>query len=690
MKGLGVISLFLFSVFLISCGGGGGGSLPEKPKPEPLDIISPTVLKTVPKSEEPDWNVFNLLKITFDEAIERIDTSVVTDQVIVEHLFENGNPVTVNIRQDTKFSYQQDTKPNDTLVLSFGLTGLKDSSHYRVTVKDIKDIFGNTLKTACSWDFTTTGASAIKLGTGLCSEPPVKAPPGKPLYVQAFSVGNKAIITWKAPPEKVKFYKIELSLDGAPYTTLVPENTEPAYIDKADRFVVFPLQKHTYRITAFNSEGFGQSAESNTIDADSKQPFTSPDKPLTAPAAAAYNSFGVTVAVSSSGNFLVVADQSGDIPANPSTNTAGIENAGVVHLYEKTTTKWRLLQTLISSQPTTNNFFGRTIVFGLDDTLYIAEKAFKVNDITDGALHVFVKSDLKWRFTQTLVTDLVDPIIDSVSLFALAVAVSPDNLTLAVSEELNDKRVDSKGELSNGVVHLYARKLETDAWVHSSTLYSYEPTGRPWPPGFGRSLAFGVNDILAVGYHSYDPASQKAYAGTVQIFSKGVYVTSLQSDLPDDFNFFGEHLAFTPDGQYLAVNESNGDVLLGQTNLIISDIGKVHLFKVGSWVRVNTLVSQRVSQSIDKFFDKPVFIDNTTLAVTHNKGFIELFTLISGQWEYTIKLMAGDVDAGYPDSIAPHARIAAGGGKLVVGELKSVPSEGKVLTFNVNKLTSIP
>lgn len=638
-------TLTLFSILLTSCGGGGGG-LPTTPAE---DKTPPSIIETIPSSEQAGVLPTDSIKITFSESLKSINSYFTKEQVVVYLINDvTGSRVEPAIQLDeTLFSLETKNTENDVLIVPFTNTGdLKVSSQYQVTVKGVKDLADNNMLENCTWDFTTGEnglvTKKITLGnTGLCGTQPNINAPNQVESVQAFSIDDSTVLVSWTPPitgSKVDYYQVERSVEqviGEPATVslLKPFETNLSFLDTTAK----PGKKHTYKITAGNIlAGFSTLATlSNMTIPQNGQQTIPPTQMLLPNNPLETNIFGSDFKISPDGKTLAVADISASTGTNPI-----FTNAGVVHVFTKIIDSWRYTTTITSSTPDNNAYFGKQLTFSHDsETLAIHELNTNISNSTvelrEGSVQLFTKVQNDWRYTSRLISNTPQP--SSGNEFGYAITFSPDNKTIVVGAPWNG---------DTGDIQLFT-KTSTGAWQHQITLYSSTAIFiSRFTPSFGHKFEFNsTGTTLAIA----DPFSTVTgtYNGSVQLFKVAAdgsgwqYSTTLTSINPTNNNRFGGNLIFSPDGSTLAIAEPRAD-------LSSTTVSAVHFYgeTADGWIYINTLYPKEPRINNQTYFTFSFSPDSKTLAMSTfidrvtGIGSLQLFTKKSNSWRYSSQLVS--------------------------------------------------
>jgi len=610
--------LLISSVILVSCGGGGGSS--SLPSSAVTDRTGPSVITTLPRSEQPGVLPVDPIKITFNESLSKKD--IAENQVVVYQVDSTDAVIYPAIQLDkTKFRFETEINVDDVLVVPFVKTDdLKPSSQYRVTVKEVKDVAGNSMVGSCTWDFTTGEngkiTKEINRGfTGLCgSLPSSNITPDKPQSVQAFPVNESTVyISWKAPAGAItaNFYQIERLVDNQ-ITIIKPDERGLTFTDTS----AIANVGNSYKITAGNDAGLsGETALSNSvIPVINGGIVAKPSQVLESenPVVSIGFGFGHKLKMSPDGKMLAVANRGAD--------TATAIEAGTVQLFNQSSNgRWQRIATLISSAPAVKNYFGRNIVFSPDSrTLAVWEyNEYTTGVAAAGTVQLFTRTDTGWNVNGVT---LISSLPNKGNGFGGELVFTPDSATLAVGELYGD----TVNTLNVGTVQLFS-KTNSGSWDTTGiTLVSDVPTT-------GNQFSYPKIAFSAKG-ETLAVSEVGNFFGAVHLFTKTTSgswntkstVLKSTSSIPTIGSKFGSDFAFSPDGSTLAVGDYERTVL-DSANTEITYAGAVQLYTrtaTGAWNTQSPIVLKSNTPASQNAFGFRVSFspDSSTLAVSELKG----------------------------------------------------------------------
>ncbi|MEW8077795.1 MAG: hypothetical protein AB2822_06880 [Candidatus Thiodiazotropha endolucinida] len=334
--------------------------------------------------------------------------------------------------------------------------------------------------------------------------------------------------------------------------------------------------------------------------------------------------FGNSVALSADGGTMVVG-ATGDSSLSRGFDRAQTDagpgayryiRSGAVYVFVHNDDSWRQQAFIKASNADARDYFGHSLSLSEDgNTLAVGvgsedSAATGINgDENDntregtGAVYIFVRTGSSWQqqaYIKASLTDRRDG-------FGLGLALSADGDTLAVGaygEDSNADGVDGD-QLDNsaenaGAVYLFTRT--DNSWVQQAYLKASNSDAGDF---FGSDLAFsGDGERLAVsaiyeasaasGIDGDQLDNSATEAGAVYLFERtqGAWtqVTYLKASTIESYDRFGSGLAFSSDGEWLAVGAPDKQLPLSafddeqQTDSSYT-VGAVYLFKYndGAW-----------------------------------------------------------------------------------------------------------
>jgi len=154
------IILIAISLLMIlsACGGGSGSdSLPSK------DTSAPKIQNKSPENHEIDINIFQPIKITFDENI-----ASVTESNIILLKYQSSNPNNFDEKLQAVDRVKINVVVNNNILtitpvsgISNGFVEFTNESRYQLTIQNIKDNSNNSI-VKTTWEFATTTVPSVK------------------------------------------------------------------------------------------------------------------------------------------------------------------------------------------------------------------------------------------------------------------------------------------------------------------------------------------------------------------------------------------------------------------------------------------------------------------------------------------------------------------------------------------------
>ncbi len=666
-------SVFLVSIFLISCGGGNNGL----PNSAPEDIESPYIISTIPNSEKDNVSTTKYIYVTFNEDIKTVTTDQVSIYPFIDGSIDTLNPVMLN-----NDSFIFDTITNK-LEIQIKVGDLIPKTKYQVLVDNVYDLSGNALQNPCLWEFTTIDAPAIISGkTGVCGV--LEKAPSEVNKVVAISGDKKVLLFWGKPSYgTADNYQIHVTSNSqGTYGPVKLDLTGDlsSFIDRK----VENNKVYTYMVRASNSIGKSAPTFSNSVTPTVGFISIVPSSELLSNNPNRGDDFGFAIAISPDGLTLAIGEPNGDPNIAP--------DSGNVQLFVKSGSVWKRGPVLLSDLPVTGNRFGSSVAFSPDGkTLAIGETFGDFKDAQDaGAVHVFNKTGTDWEKTPNRGQKLKSQIFTTLNRFGTTVTFSPDSKTIAIGEVLGDPTTAADA----GTVQLFINIDGT--WNSDALLTAKAPTTGN---GFGRSLSFSPDgQALVVGETGLSPTSN---TGAVHLFVKlndtWSHTQVLQANIPSIANGFGICVAFSPDSSTLAVGEFQGDLNK------VTDSGSVQLFIKSKLTWADTpikgaILSSQIPRSQNKFGKSVSFSpDGITLSVGEILGGNITNVAKSGTVQHFSKAGADWVQV---PSRGPMLRpttttnasyfgntlvFSPDGSILIVGELYGLQDTGQVSIFDTSQ-----
>ncbi|MGE3546227.1 MAG: integrin [Kofleriaceae bacterium] len=299
-----------------------------------------------------------------------------------------------------------------------------------------------------------------------------------------------------------------------------------------------------------------------------------------------YDSFGMSLGLSSDGSVLVVGapgDDSGRIDDEWDNSAA---ESGAAFVFERTSSGWTEQAVLKAPQPTAGVELGWNVAISGDGSTIAVASAISGNT---GEVHLFTRSSDGWMFAATVRASNAE----RDDLFGWSVALSGDGSTLAVgaigekggNSGINGDASDNSIPLA-GAVYVFTRT--DDAWSQTAYVKSLAPEQSEL---FGIRIALSSDgSVLAVAADgdssgatgvNGDPRDTSApVSGAAYVVrrtgSEWSHEAYIKASHPREFDLFGLGLALSPHGETLAVGAP------GEAGFS----GAVHVFErtADSWV----------------------------------------------------------------------------------------------------------
>ncbi len=391
-------------------------------------------------------------------------------------------------------------------------------------------------------------------GTGTSTpKAPISSIPGSPEKIVATYTDNQAKITWETPVSTnstgaVMYYQVERSILNTDNFIKIGTQLPSTQLKYNDLLTSRKFgDSFEYRITAGNSNGEKASALSLPITpGDSLNISHVAPNYLTSSYAKNKARFGFKIAFSADGIIAAVGTER-------QSYINGQKGSASVEIFKRNVENdWNAFSVAVIPKASLSTF----ALSPDGKTLALSDLAPNSGEnIGAGSVEIFSEdSNGQWNLVQS--TTLVSPTPGKLNRFGSALVFSPDSKILAIAET------------GTGIVRMYTRVNEIWAIQASNELNITAITER----NMSLSLAFSPDGkTLAVGDQAFK-VNNMVSAGRVQLFERKidnswdtVATTRLTSSPVGSFFYFGETVAFSADGQSLAVGSFKGEVLLDNT-----------------------------------------------------------------------------------------------------------------------------
>lgn len=246
------------------------------------------------------------------------------------------------------------------------------------------------------------------------------------------------------------------------------------------------------------------------------------------------NQYGYDIALS--GSTLAIGDY---------TDSAGLANAGAVHLYTWNSGAWSFQQTVQASVLQSWSAFGLSVALE-GDTLVVGAHSANGNI---GAVYVFKRSGVVWTETQTLTPSDGD----SGDLFGVDVAIDGNYIVVGA--------IGADGvQPSSGAAYVFSRPFENGTFSQQARIISSSPTD---VNNFGHSVAITTENTILVG----DPNDSTLgdLTGAAYIFTRNNTIWTQQQKLTASdagglgFKDFGFSVALSVDSAAIGAIRNQGE-----------------------------------------------------------------------------------------------------------------------------------
>ena len=264
---------------------------------------------------------------------------------------------------------------------------------------------------------------------------------------------------------------------------------------------------------------------------------------LMASDAADNDQFGMSVAMSSDGNTVIVGARYDD--------HAGGEDAGSAYIFTRSGFTWTQQAKLVASGANANECFGQSVAISSDgNTVIVGASGLIVSGgMTAGAAYIFTRSGSAW----TQQAKLVAHVTNLYEGFGGSVAMSSDGNTAIVGEPYSDNVNGS----SAGAAYIFTRS--GSAWTQQAKLVASDAGDND---RFGHSVAMSSDgNTVIVGAHYDDQTASWTAEGSACIFTRSgstwTQRTKLMASDADVIDFFGTSVAMSADGNAAIVGSPN-------------------------------------------------------------------------------------------------------------------------------------
>ncbi|MCC6817757.1 MAG: FG-GAP repeat protein, partial [Bacteroidia bacterium] len=360
--------------------------------------------------------------------------------------------------------------------------------------------------------------------------------------------------------------------------------------------------------------------------------------------------FGYAVAIS--GDYAIVGAYRED---NDTSGTDSLSNAGSAYILRNIAGNWTLIQKLVASDRSSNDFFGHSVAIFGDYAIIGAhledENVSGANTLSSsGSAYIFKNNNGTWSQIQKIVASDRG----ANDWFGISVAISGAYLIVGANREDEDSLGSNN---INGAGSAYIFKNISGTW---SQVQKIVASDRGPNDLFGNSVSIW-NNYLIVGAHGEDEDENGANpienAGSAYIFANnsGSWIQVQKIVAPDRGidDYFGFSVAISRDiaiiGAYLEDEDTSG----GNTR---SNSGSAYIFKnnIGAWTLAQKIVAS--NRGVEDWFGFTVAISGDFAIVGAykddqnsidtdsllNAGSAYIFNFNNGVWSQVQKVVASD------------------------------------------------
>lgn len=358
--------------------------------------------------------------------------------------------------------------------------------------------------------------------------------------------------------------------------------------------------------------------------------------------------FGFSVALSSDGNTLAIGAM-GESSSTSGINTTPDDNAtqaGAVYIFSRNGASWNQQAYIKASNSAANDLFGSSVALSNDgNTLAVGanledSSTAGINTSPDeaatdaGAAYVFTRSGTAW--TQQAYIKASNP--GAGDNFGLPVSLSSDGNTLAVGAFFEDSGTSGINTTSDeaatdaGAAYVFTRSGASwteQAYIKPSNTGAGDTFGRPLViNGDGNTLAVaarledsstsGINSTPNDLYTNSDVGAVYVFTLSGAAWSEQAYIKASNAGMGD---MFGQSVAFSSDGNTLAVgasNESSGTAGINSTpDEAASGAGAAYVYsRSGSTWSEQAYIKASNTETLDTYgISVALSGDGNTLAV---------------------------------------------------------------------------
>ncbi len=438
--------------------------------------------------------------------------------------------------------------------------------------------------------------------------PPV---PGKPDGLTAAAGDRRVTLNWRDPGDSLidKYEVLHLLRTSELHASSGSTNDKFGYAVAVDG--------DTAVVGAYRDDSSGD--DSGAAYVFTRNPVTGlwgGEVKLTASGGAAYDNFGISVAVDGTTNTVVVGASGEDAVATDS---------GSAYVFVKPAAGgWAATSTptarLTPSDGARLDYFGHSVAVSGDTVLVGAyQDDDEVADLEDsGLVYVFVKpSGVEWTTASTQTTKLMAAAPAADDWFGVSVALDGDRALIGMPGD------DANG-VDSGSVYVFTKDSQTRNWDAGKKLTASDAAPGDW---FGYAVAVD-GDTVVVGAYRDDSTDNDGNvvtdSGSAYVFVEPFGGWALWDDSTDKerakltapdgaaFDYFGYAVAV--DADTVLVGAYQHDSIDPQSGSVIANSGSAYVFtedsESGDWSQTNKLTAD--GGEADDWFGYTVAVDRAS------------------------------------------------------------------------------
>jgi hypothetical protein len=377
---------------------------------------------------------------------------------------------------------------------------------------------------------------------------------------------------------------------------------------------------------------------------------------LVASDAVSDDNFGISVALSSDGNTVIIGATNEDTTAT---------DQGAAYVFTRSGAAWTQQAKLVATGAAASDEFGVSVALSSDGNTAIIGAYIEDTTATDqGAAYVFTRSGAAWTQQAKLVAS--DAALGDE--FGISVALSSDGNTAIVGAY----QESTPSTTSNGAAYIFTRSGST--WTQQQKILASD---RLTSDVFGWRVSLSADGNTALIGAPSEDTSPNSDNGAAYVFTRtaGVW-TEQQKLLASDsasYDYFGVSVALSSDGLTAIIGADSEDTTA-------ADQGAAYVFTLsaGTWTQQAKLVASDAAASDGFGYSVAISADNKTVIIgayaedtspSTGNGAAYIYalgrTLDNKLYSYNSTLGAWDASA-FGELLAPATRIFTSSDTFVI------------------------